>query len=60
MIYPTSNLSHLANAEMIGTECEFPSLTYCEDDNTYTEDTYTRRAWACKFHKADPRLIYCH
>jgi hypothetical protein len=40
-------MTHLANAQQIGTEIPRQGLSYCEDDNTYTPYTYTMKAWAC-------------
>ena len=45
MIY--SSASHLQNAELIGDEFVTTGLAYCEDDNTYEEYSYTRKALAC-------------
>ena len=48
MPVPYSSASHLQNAALIGDEFETTGLTYCADDNTYEEYTYTRKALACE------------
>ena len=48
MTVPYSSASHLQNAALIGDEFETTGLTYCADDNTYEEYTYTRKALACE------------
>lgn len=40
-------MSHLLNAEKIGTVYADTSLLYCSDDNTYTPVAIHRTAWAC-------------
>ena len=40
-------MSNLANAQQIGSWFNATGLHYCADDNTYTEYTYARQAWAC-------------
>ena len=40
-------MSHLDYAEKIGTWFNATGSAYCADDNTYTEYTYARQAWAC-------------
>ena len=40
-------MSHLLNAEQIGTVYDDTSLLYCSDDNTYTPIVIQRTAWAC-------------
>lgn len=40
-------MSHLDYAEQIGTWFNATGSAYCADDNTYTEYTYARQAWAC-------------
>ena len=35
------------NASKIGTLIPRTGLSYCEDDNTYTEYTFEVNAWAC-------------
>ena len=47
MPVPYSSASHLQNAELIGDEFVTTGLAYCNDDNTYEEYSYTRKALAC-------------
>lgn len=40
-------MSHLDYASQIGSWFNAIGSAYCADDNTYTEYTYARQAWAC-------------
>ncbi len=40
-------MTHLNNASKIGTLIPRIGLSYCADDNTYTEYTFEVNAWAC-------------
>jgi len=40
-------MTHLTNASKIGTLIPRTGLSYCADDNTYTEYTFEVNAWAC-------------
>ena len=40
-------MTNLNYAEQIGSVFAVVRLSYCSDDNTYTEHQETRRAWAC-------------
>ena len=40
-------MNHLTNASKIGTLIPRTGLSYCADDNTYTEYTFHIKAWAC-------------
>ena len=40
-------MNHFNNASKIGTLIPRTGLSYCADDNTYTEYTFEVNAWAC-------------
>lgn len=40
-------MSNFENAQQIGTWFNATGTHYDRDDNTYTEYTYARQAWAC-------------
>ena len=47
-------MTHLANAQKIGTEIPRQGLSYCEEDNTYIPYTFTVKAWACPITLSSP------